>query len=59
MFSRFFRSSLAVAAEIQGSGLGLALTKAIVELHDGTVSLVSNEGVGTTVTVDLPTGIDA
>lgn len=56
LFSRFFRSSLTTAAEIQGTGLGLSLVKSIVDGHGGTVSLESTEGVGTTVTVDLPAG---
>lgn len=55
LFSRFFRSSLAVRAQKQGTGLGLALAKTIVEQHGGTIALVSAEGRGTTVTVTLPT----
>ncbi|HSK33688.1 MAG TPA: HAMP domain-containing sensor histidine kinase, partial [Propionicimonas sp.] len=54
LFSRFFRSSLAMAGEIQGTGLGLALVQTIVEWHDGTVEVTSAEGVGSTVTVRLP-----
>jgi two-component system phosphate regulon sensor histidine kinase PhoR len=54
LFSRFFRSSLAVAEEIQGSGLGLTLVQSVVEWHDGTVELDSVEGEGTTVTIRLP-----
>lgn len=38
----------------QGTGLGLPLAKAMVELHDGTLSLESEEGVGTTVFVTFP-----
>ncbi len=41
--------------QYQGSGLGLPLTKALVELHGGTLDLQSEVGVGTTVTVRFPT----
>ena len=38
----------------EGTGLGLPLTKRLVELHGGTITLVSIKGVGTTATVILP-----
>ncbi|HUC60717.1 MAG TPA: PAS-domain containing protein [Alphaproteobacteria bacterium] len=38
----------------EGTGLGLPLAKALVELHGGTLALDSKVGVGTTVTVRLP-----
>ena len=38
----------------QGTGLGLPLAKAMVELHDGYISLQSREGLGTTVTMSFP-----
>lgn len=42
------------ASGIQGSGIGLALVKAIVERHNGHVSLESQVGTGTLVTLYLP-----
>ncbi|MGH3361001.1 MAG: GAF domain-containing sensor histidine kinase [Nocardioides sp.] len=52
--TRFFRSSLSTAMEIQGTGLGLALAKALVGHHGGTIRIASIEGAGTTVVVTLP-----
>jgi signal transduction histidine kinase len=40
----------------QGTGLGLPLAKALIELHGGTLDLASTVGVGTTVTLTLPPG---
>ncbi len=54
VFTRFYRSSLSVADEIQGAGLGLALVQTVVEWHGGTVEVDSVEAQGTTVTVRLP-----
>ena len=38
----------------EGTGLGLALVKALVTQHGGSVSIESQENVGTTVSIDLP-----
>ncbi|MFT4089500.1 MAG: ATP-binding protein [Asticcacaulis sp.] len=38
----------------EGTGLGLALTKSLIELHDGTMEVDSNVGQGTTVSIILP-----
>jgi signal transduction histidine kinase len=51
LFQRFQRGSNARAA---GSGLGLAISRAIVEHHGGTISLSSELGVGTAVTIEVP-----
>jgi signal transduction histidine kinase len=54
LFQRFFRSSRATENAIPGTGLGLTITKAIVERHGGRIEVESSEDVGTTVRVELP-----
>ena len=58
VFRRFARGSNA-DDRVPGSGLGLVITRAIVERHGGSIEIDSAEGVGTTVTVRLPDGPDA
>ncbi|BCJ45719.1 sensor histidine kinase [Actinoplanes ianthinogenes] len=50
----FRRSADAERAEVQGLGLGLGIVKAIAEGHDGTVTIDSIPGRGTTVGIEVP-----
>lgn len=54
LFTRFFRSRRAEEQGIQGVGLGLAITKSIVESHGGRIEIDSEVGLGTTFRVRLP-----
>ncbi|MEW1805663.1 sensor histidine kinase [Arthrobacter sp. SLBN-53] len=53
-FNRFFRSESARRAAIPGAGLGLSITRMIVERHGGSIMCESGEGQGSTFTVTLP-----
>jgi signal transduction histidine kinase len=52
LFEPFFRTD--TAGEIQGTGLGLPIVKAIIEAHDGLISVVSEPDVGTSFAISLP-----
>ncbi|MEQ4519391.1 ATP-binding protein [Pseudarthrobacter sp. B907] len=54
VFTRFFRSPAVRDGAIPGAGLGLSITKAIVEGHGGSISCSTLPGRGSTFTVDLP-----
>ncbi|GIF05674.1 hybrid sensor histidine kinase/response regulator [Actinoplanes siamensis] len=54
LFARLYRATNARHSDIPGAGLGLALSRAIVELHRGSITLTSGEAGGTVATVRLP-----
>ncbi len=54
LFQPFYRSPEVVKTGVQGTGLGLYVSKSIAEAHGGTISLDSEPGKGATVTVRLP-----
>lgn len=54
IFEAFYRVKSPAHKAINGTGLGLSIVAAIVEEHDGTIELQSEEGVGTTFIITLP-----
>lgn len=56
LFQRFHRVQGTHGRSHEGSGIGLALVKELVELHGGQISVESEVGVGTTFCVSIPLG---
>jgi PAS domain S-box-containing protein len=54
IFERFYRADDARATVEGGTGLGLAIVKQIIEMHDGSISVESQRGRGTTFCIKLP-----
>jgi signal transduction histidine kinase len=54
LFNEFYRAANAKAAGESGTGLGLAIVKLLVTRYGGEISVASQEGEGTTMTVTLP-----
>jgi DNA-binding response OmpR family regulator len=59
VFDRFYQASNTGDTGDVGTGIGLALTKELVELHGGSIQVESEEGWGSTFTVRLPLDLDA
>ncbi len=56
IFDRFYRAENTTYQESKGSGIGLALSKELAELHYGGITVQSDPGKGSTFTIFLPLG---
>ncbi|MEG0935694.1 MAG: ATP-binding protein [Clostridia bacterium] len=54
IFEPFYRVQNAMTAQTEGTGLGLSIVKRIVDYMGGTITVKSQEGVGTTFVIELP-----
>jgi PAS domain S-box-containing protein len=54
LFTPFFRAEEAAVQQETGSGLGLTITKSLVEMHGGELRVTSKPGMGSTFTFTLP-----
>ena len=54
VFDRFHRAGTSLVHDVKGSGLGLSIVDHVVRAHGGSVSLTSEPGEGTVVSVRLP-----
>ena len=54
IFEKFYRSKNNLEGNVKGTGIGLAITKKIVEIHNGSITVNSIVGKGSTFTVMLP-----
>ncbi|MFS0777782.1 HAMP domain-containing sensor histidine kinase [Neobacillus sp. 3P2-tot-E-2] len=54
IFERFYRADTSRTRSIEGTGLGLSIVSSIVKLHNGVITVKSNEKQGSTFIVELP-----
>ena len=58
MFEPFTQENAGARSVYGGTGLGMSITKSLVDKMGGTIGVESKQGVGTTYTITLPFGID-
>jgi signal transduction histidine kinase len=54
VFDRFYRTPALRGGQVAGHGIGLAIAKAVTQAHDGTLTVKSTPGEGSTFTIRLP-----
>lgn len=58
VFERFYQADNASSGDMEGTGIGLALTQELVKLHRGAIEVKSEEGQGTRFIITLPKGYE-
>ena len=56
IFDRFYQADGSSTREYEGTGIGLSLTKELIELHKGTITVSTEVGKGTEFIINLPAG---
>ena len=59
LFTKFFRADTPAVRDVKGTGLGLVITRSLVELHDGHLHVQSEPGEGSTFNCMLPVNPEA
>jgi signal transduction histidine kinase len=54
IFERFFRVEDSDVQQVSGTGLGLAIVLSLIEMHGGSIEVVSELGMGSSFTFTLP-----
>jgi len=54
VFDRFYQADNARSKDQKGTGLGLSIAKSLVEIQDGQISITSQPGKGTSISITLP-----
>jgi signal transduction histidine kinase len=54
IFERFFRVEDSDVQQVSGTGLGLSIVRSLIEMHGGTIEVVSELGIGSSFTFTLP-----
>lgn len=56
IFERFYQINSSISRDYEGTGIGLALVKELLHLHEGTIRVESREGKGSKFSIQVPVG---